>query len=491
MRRILSIAAVIASIARAGVIWAVAILCVLAYTTGSLRRLAIRDRNARALHRAKQRGRLLRWSFARLGAAFIKIGQVMSARVDLLAPAVTAELRELQDRVRPFAFRKVRATIARELGAPLEAVFRDFDPQPIAAGSIAQVHHAVLHSGEEVAVKVLRPDVTVRIRRDARLLLWLAHVAHAMISRARAADVIGHVRSLVAGIIAQTDLRREADHYELFRTHFDGTTGLAFPRVYRDYSTHAVLTMEMIHGVHLERVRPEHVPQVTRVLRDSFFAMCFEHGLVHADLHPGNVLVRDDGTVVLLDVGLVKHLHADDIAKLVELSRCLALGSPQDLVAHLRAHHPHAATTDWSEVAADTAVFVRELRTCTITELEVSYVVGKLFAIARKHRIRPLPELSLVLLGMVTIEGIAKRLDPDANTLAEVARYLTPRLERRRFARGSGELHLGAIAELPSKPSSETPLDTIPAQPSGPSSMIEIAPPRRRLKITRRPSRDT
>src|SRR5690606_12175609 len=113
-----------------------------------------------------------------------------------------------------------------------------------------------------VAIKVLRPEVTVRIRRDGRLLLWLAHVAHAVCARARAADVIGHARSLVAGIIAQTDLRREAANYELFRASFDGTSGLAFPRVHPEHSTHAVLTMEMIHGVHLERVRSEHVAQV-------------------------------------------------------------------------------------------------------------------------------------------------------------------------------------------------------------------------------------
>jgi ubiquinone biosynthesis protein len=440
MRPISSIGAVIASIARACVIWAVAIVCVLAYSAGSLRRLAIRDRRARALHRARQRGRLLRWSFARLGATFIKIGQIMSARVDLLAPAVVEELRELQDRVRPFAFAKVRATIERELGAPLETVFRELCPQPLAAGSIAQVHHGVLFSGEEVAIKVLRPEVTVRIRRDGRLLLWLAHVAHAVCARARAADVIGQARSLVAGIIAQTDFSREAANYDLFRASFDGTNGLAFPRVYHEHSTRAVLTMEMIHGVHLERVRAEHVAQVTRVLRESFFAMCFEHGLVHADLHPGNVLVRDDGTVVLLDVGLVKHLDADGIEKLVELSRCLALGSPHDLVAHLRRHHRHAPTTDWDAVAGDASAFVCDLRRRTVSELEVSVVVGKLFALARRHRIRPPPELSLVLLGMVTIEGIAKRLDPDANTLAEVAAYLGPCLERRRFPRGSGPL---------------------------------------------------
>lgn len=425
-----NVGGIVASVARAAVIWAVALLCVAVYAIGSLRRLAIRDRAARRAHRDRQRGRLLRWSFSTLGASFIKAGQVMSSRADLLPPAVIAELRELQDHVRPFAFARVCAIIERELRAPLARVFRTIDPVPLAAGSIAQVHRGVLRSGEEVAIKVLRPGVRARVRRDARLLLWLAHLAHAASARARAADVIGHARSLVAGIIVQTDLRREAENYDLFRASFDHTTGLAFPRVHHALATHAVLTMEMIHGVHLERVRPEHVPQVTQVLRDAFFAMCFQHGLVHADLHPGNILVRDDGTVVVLDVGLVKHLDADAIARLVDLSRCLVVGTPADLVAHLRAYHHGSRTTRWDAVATDVAAFITSLRRCTMAELEVSAVVATLFTLARKHRIRPLPEMSLVLLGMVTIEGIAKRLDPDANTLAEIARYFAPRLAR-------------------------------------------------------------
>ena len=128
-----------------------------------------------------------------------------------------AELRTLQDHVPPFSYLRVRAVIARELGAPIEAVFCDFDPVPVAAGSVAQVHRATLLEGDEVAVKVLRPGVRERVRRDARLLLWLAHVVHAVSSRARAADVIGHVRSLIAGIAIQAELRFEARNYRRFR----------------------------------------------------------------------------------------------------------------------------------------------------------------------------------------------------------------------------------------------------------------------------------
>ncbi len=430
---------VVASLARAALIWAVALVCVMIYTVGSLRRLAIRDPDARWLHRERQRGRLMRWSFGRLGASFVKIGQVMSSRADVLAPPIIDELRQLQDHVQPFAFRHVRAILERELGAPLTAIVREIDTCPLAAGGIAQVHRCVLQSGEEAAIKVLRPGIVARVRRDARLMLWLAHVLHAISPRARAADVIGHTRSLIAGIVVQTDLRREAENYELFRRCFARSDGIAFPRVFAEHSTRTVLVMEMIHGVHLEHVRSEHVARVTRVLRDAFFAMCFEHGIVHADLHPGNILVRDDGTVVVLDVGLVKYLEPSAIALLVELSRCLVFGSSRDLVAHLRTHHRHAPTTNWDAVAADVDQFMTALRRSSVAELEVSAVVSRLFSLARKHRIHPLPELTLVLLGLVTIDGIAKRLEPGANMMGEVTRYLAPRFAPGPLAHGTAE----------------------------------------------------
>lgn len=438
MGRLAYIGGWFATLARGCAICVVALASVLAYTAGALRRLAIRDRVTRADARARQRGALLRWSFSKLGATFIKIGQVMSSRADLIAPGVISELRQLQDHVPPFSFARARAIVERELRAPLETVFPSFEREPVAAGSIAQVHHAILASGEEVAVKIVRPSVHAQVRRDARILLWLAHVAYGLSARARAADVIGHTRTMIAGILAQLDLSREADNYDRFRADFARAAGLAFPLVHRATSTSKVLTMEFVHGVHLERIAARHVPQVTRVLRETFFAMCFEHGLVHADLHPGNVLVREDGTVVVLDVGLVKQLSPETVTQILDFARCLVLGSAADLVQHLKQHHRYLANTDWSEVIADTNAFVEPLRGACMTQLELSVVVSRLFALARKHRIRPMPELALVLLGMVTIEGIAKRLDPSANTLAEVAAYLGPRLAReRRLARGS------------------------------------------------------
>lgn len=449
----------LASTVRAIEIALVALASVLAYSVSALRRLLIRDRERRAEHRAHMRGRLLRWSFARLGATFVKVGQIMSSRPDLFSAGVIAELRWLQDRVPPFSFATVRTMIERELDAPIEDVFVELDSVAVAAGSVAQVHRGVLENGDEVAIKVLRPDVLTRVRRDGTILLWLAHASHLVSARARAANVVGHTRSLVAGILAQTDLRRERNNYERFRRNFAGTPGLAFPRVYPKLSTRWILTMEFIHGTRVDEAHADHLLGAARVIRSMFFTMCFDHGFMHADLHPGNVLITSDGGVVVLDVGLVKKIPPTVLQQFVDFTRCLVNGDARDLAAHLRRFHTYLENTNWAAVEIDAAAFIAKIRKKALSELELSAVLGDLFTLARKHKVRPIPEMTLVLLGMVTCEGIAKRLEPSVDTVSELAKHFgdhcTP---RRRLARGSQRWRPLSTVRPPRMPRAHMPL---------------------------------
>jgi ubiquinone biosynthesis protein len=400
------------------------------YGAGRLVALCMIGRERRGRAVARLRGRVLRRTLVALGPTFVKIGQVLSTRPDLLPPAMIDELRRLQDQLPGFSFRAVRRIVERELGAPIAARFRRFDRAPVAAASVAQVHRAELLDGTIVAVKVLRPGVRRRIERDAQLLLGLGRVA-ALHPRARQSDPVAHLRELIQGVLDQTDLALEAANGERFRDNFRDIAGVVFPAVYRSHSGHRVLTMAFIDGVRIDRAPEAARAEIAGLVRDAFFKMCFEDGFVHADLHPGNLLVTPDGDLAILDAGLVKQFSAGFLDEFVSFARCLVLGAPRDFVEHFRRYHPYLAGADWDALELDVAALMARFERQAAAELEASEFSGAVFALFRKHRIRPVPEITLVLVGSLTSEGIAKTLDPARNTFEDISSFLLGVLLRR------------------------------------------------------------
>lgn len=402
-----------------------ALLCSLVYGVLRLYSLFIFNRDRRRAFVGRTRGRLLRWSMSTLGATFIKLGQVMSSRPDLFAPEMIAQLRKLQDEVPPFPFRKARKIVEEDLEKPLLEAYAEFDEEPVAAASVAQVHRAVTHEGHEVAVKVLRPSVRRRVQRDGRLLVGLARVM-AISPKAKMSQPVEHMQHFVDGIIAQTDLRNEARNYERFHDNFAEMEGVMFPEVHPALSTERVLTMEFLRGKKVDALEPGAHDSIGRVSRSVFFKMCYEDGFVHADLHPGNMLVTDDGRLAIFDAGLVKHLVDDFLVQLVDFSRCIAMGTSTDFVNHLRRFHNYMDDVDWDEIGRDTEGFIEQFRNQNVADLEMGQFINEVFSLARKHQIRPIPDMTLVLVGVVTAEGISKILEPNVNTFHEMAVFLMP-----------------------------------------------------------------
>ena len=270
------------------------------------------------------RGTRLREMLDELGPTFVKFGQLLSTRPDIVPPDVVAELRKLQDDVRPFSFAEARAVIESELGLEVERLFLEFEETPIAAASIGQVHRAVLPNGDRVAVKVQRPGAPRQIQADLALLYQAARIAQERVRALDFVDVRGLVDEFAHAIRQELDYTREGRNAESFRKNFRSDERVRIPKVYWTYTRERVLTLEFLDGIQLADLPPEAPLDMRRrlavLLTDAWMQMIFRHGFLHGDPHPANILVLDGGTSIgLVDFGQIGRLTDDDMARLTRL----------------------------------------------------------------------------------------------------------------------------------------------------------------------------
>jgi len=272
-----------------------------------------------------ERGRHLREMLDELGPTFVKFGQLLSTRPDIVPPDIVVELQKLQDDVTPVPFPDVRRVVEEELGLTLEQAFLEFDELPTAAASIGQVHRAVLPNGDRVAVKVQRPNAPRQIDSDIALLYQAARLAK---ERVRALDFIDAeqvVDEFARSIRAELDYRAEGRNAEVFRRNFAGHDGVRIPRVYWSYTHQRVLVLELLEGTQLADLDRSALSQSQRRslayrVAETWMTMIFRHGFFHADPHPANIFVLDGGTVIgIVDFGQVGKLTDDDMSKLTRL----------------------------------------------------------------------------------------------------------------------------------------------------------------------------
>jgi ubiquinone biosynthesis protein len=270
------------------------------------------------------RGTRLREMLDELGPTFVKFGQLLSTRPDVVPPDVVAELRKLQDDVRPFGFGEVRVVVEQELRLELERLFLEFEEVPIAAASIGQVHRAVLPNGDRVAVKVQRPGAPRQIQADLALLYQAARIAQERVRALDFVDVRALVDEFAHAIRQELDYTREGRNAETFRNNFRNDERIRIPKVYWTYTRERVLTLEFLDGIQLVDL-PLETPLDKRrrlavMLTDAWMQMIFRHGFLHGDPHPANILVMDEGTQIgLVDFGQIGRLTDDDMARLTRL----------------------------------------------------------------------------------------------------------------------------------------------------------------------------
>jgi ubiquinone biosynthesis protein len=365
-----------------------------------------------------------------LGPTFVKLGQILSTRPDLLPAPLIAELTTLQDDVPPMPFAQVRATLAEELDGAIESSFSDFSEQPLACASIAQVHAARLHDGSEVVVKVQRPGLRPLIEADLEILAFLARALEANFPEARLYSPAGIVEQFERAIRKEIDFINELENIERFRANFRGAAAVHFPRPHREHSTARVLTMERIVGRKVTEVEAQTV-DAERVIRagiDAVLQMIYVDGFFHGDLHPGNMLVRDDGTLCFLDFGLCGRLTRRQREQLVDMLIALV---NKDFAAVARlfwrfADDEYEGERDYDAFESDvTECLQRRFADKTVEEIELGAFFRDLVELALRHHVRMPPDYTMTFKALVTMEGVAKQLAPDLDMLAAARPYVT------------------------------------------------------------------
>ncbi len=368
-----------------------------------------------------------------LGATFIKVGQIASTRADLLPRALVDELALLRDQVPPFPFAAVRTTVESSLGRPLEDVFAEFEEEPVAAASVAQVHRAVLRDGGEVvAVKVRRPDILEKVRLDRSILLFVGRTLERVVPSVRLMSLEGALRAFCDAVEEQIHLENEAHHNRRFTANFAGDPDISFPRLVPAACSDAVLTMEFVEAVREEDLEARGL-DVHRVVDAGMRCVCrmvFLHGFVHADLHPGNVRFLPPGRIVLLDLGLVGTLDDADRLTTAELLFALSVGDGATVARLFYVNAPKHAVPDYAAYEREIVTFVDNIRARGLKNLQVTVEIGRIFDILRRHHIQARSHMTMVNLALMTAEGLGKRLAPELSLTDAALPYLAEALGR-------------------------------------------------------------
>ncbi|MDD2853701.1 MAG: AarF/UbiB family protein [Desulfuromonadaceae bacterium] len=380
----------------------------------------------------------MRLALVELGPTFVKLGQILSTRPDVIPLAFVQEFEKLQDNVPCFSFNEVLAQIAEELGGPSEQYFVHIDHVPLAAASIAQVHRARLKTGEEVVIKVRRPGIVKIVESDISALLALAGLAERHLPGSEIYDPVGLVREFSRTIRREMDFSREAHTIEKFRDNFSRTSWMYFPRVYWDQTTRGILTMEYVDGIKVsdkEKLAAQGLDgrMIARRGADSFLEMVLNHGFFHGDLHPGNVMILPDNVICLLDYGIVGRLDDGLKTFLTDILSAIVSRDMDEVVSLLLFSGDISDSLDTRSLKRDLSNFIDGYYEIPLKEIEVGRMLMEFIEIITIYSIRIQPDLMLLTKSLVMIEGMGRALDP-AFDMAEHLRPFIIRSLRKKFS---------------------------------------------------------
>lgn len=373
----------------------------------------------------------IRITLEELGPTFVKFGQVISTRPDLVPAAYLAELERLQERVPPFPGSVARTLLETELGRPIQQLFAEFDEVPLAAGSLGQVHVARHHNGTWLAIKIRRPHVVREVERDLSLMEEIAQLIRRHLPEAEIFDPVGLVQQFTRTIRRELNFAREARTIDEFRRMFEGDATLRVPQVYWDLTADGVLTCELFEGLKITDV--EGLREAGLSPREIaangariFLKMAFEFGVFHGDPHPGNLRVLRNGVIGLFDFGMVGRLDEEKREQLIDLFMAITRGNAAAAVEQVLQIGKPYKPVDLPLLRSDIRDFVDGYYGLPLEKIDVGQLLSDFVAILSHHGIRYPADLMMLIRVIVTLEGTGRQLDPEFN----VAEHLAPIVER-------------------------------------------------------------
>jgi len=409
----------------------------------------------------------LRIAFEELGPTFIKLGQLLASRPDIIGSENVKEFKKLQDKVPPFGIDDVNKTIEKELGLNIDKIFKSFNPIPIGSASIAQVHEAVLLNGKKVIVKVRRPGIKEQILTDIRILNALARLMEKHIPESRILDPVGIVNEFSSSILRELDFRREARNAIIFRENFKENEKIYIPLIYKEYTKERILVMEKVEGVRVDDVeslkqRGLNIKKIFKTVIDIYFIQIFEHGFFHGDPHPGNILVKEDGRIVMVDFGIVGKIDEEFQESYANIALAII---KQDFDLLINNYLKLGIIPDNDnidinklkrELKEDIEEILYPLYSSSFVEIKISEFIESIMKVSLKHKLRFLPELLLIDKVLIMLDGLARELSPQTSIIemlkpyAEdiIARRLSPDFYMKKFLKTFQEFK-NAIENIP------------------------------------------
>ncbi len=372
-----------------------------------------------------------------LGPTFVKLGQVLSTRPDLIPEDYIEELKKLQDNVAPFSFKEAKNQIEEDLGDNTDHIFLSIEEKPLAAASIGQVHRAVLKNGQEVVVKVRRPGIDKIITADLEIMLNLARLAEKHIPEVRIYDPVGKIEEFADAMHKELDFTREGFNIDKFRQNFEGDETIYVPKVFWEATAQKVLTIEYIKGykvTELDEITNNNLDrkQIAVNGAKAMMKQIFIHGFFHADPHPGNIIIRPDGKIVFIDFGIVGRIDKYTKNKLADLIIGIINKDTKKIIGVLLELSQVEQELNISEIELDVEDLLDRYYGKDLKNIDMSKLLSEVFAIVAKYKIILPSNFTLLLKSLITIEGVGLELDPDFN-IFETAKPFVDKMLRERY----------------------------------------------------------